>query len=105
MKHTLKLAVSYIDTASGNVHQLPAVYTRSGVLISHLRYLAWYSEKSDSWREKSVFAVRLLIDYINAAPNFKKTTALLKNFTEALVTGTIDYESSDDWDYSGSPEI
>jgi site-specific recombinase XerD len=96
MKHTLKLAVSYTDTASGNVHQLPAVYTRSGVLISHLRYLAWYSEKSDSWREKSVFAVRLLIDYIDAAPNFKKTTALLKNFTEALVTGTIDYESSDD---------
>jgi site-specific recombinase XerD len=96
MKHTLKLAVSYTDTASGNVHQLPAVYTRRGVLISHLRYLAWYSEKSDSWREKSVFAVRLLIDYIDAAPSFKKTTALLKNFTEALVTGTIDYESSDD---------
>jgi site-specific recombinase XerD len=96
MKHTLKLAVSYTNTASGNVHQLPAVYTRSGVLISHLRYLAWYSEKSDSWREKSVFAVRLLIDYIDAAPSFKKTTALLKNFTEALVTGTIDYESSDD---------
>lgn len=96
MKRTLKLAVCYTDTASGNVHQLPAVYTRSGILISHLRYLAWYSEKSDSWREKSVFAVRLLIDYIDAAPGFKKATTLLKNFTEALVTGTIDYEASDD---------
>lgn len=94
MKHTLKLAVSYTDTASGNRHQLPAVYTRSGILISHLRYLAWYSEKSDSWKEKSIFAVRLLIDYIESAPGFSKTTALLKNFTEALVTGTIDYQRS-----------
>ncbi len=96
MKHTLKLAVGYTDTASGNRHQLPAVYTRSGILISHLRYLAWYSEKSDSWKEKSIFAVRLLIDYIEATPGFGKTTTLLKNFTEALVTGTIDYQTSDD---------
>ena len=96
MKYTLKLAVSYTDTASGNKYQLPAVYTRSGILISHLRYLAWYSEKSDSWREKSVFSVRLLIDYIESTSGFKKTTALLKNFTEALVTGTIDYQSSND---------
>lgn len=96
MQRTLKLAVSYTDTASGNQHQLPAVYIRNGILISHLRYLAWYSEKSDSWREKSVFSVRLLIDYIEAAPSFKKTIALLKNFTEALVTGTIDYQTSDD---------
>lgn len=96
VKHTLKLATIYTDTASGNHLQLPAVYTQSGILISHLRYLAWYSEKSDSWREKSVFSVRLLIDYIEATPTFDKATALLKNFTEALVTGTIDFQSSDD---------
>ena len=96
MKHTLKLAVSYTDTASGNRYQLPAVYTRNGILISHLRYLAWYSEKSDSWREKSIFSVRLLIDYVESAPFTRKATALLKNFTEALVTGTIDYKTSDD---------
>lgn len=96
MKQTLKVAVSYTDTASGNRHQLPAIYTRSGILISHLRYLAWYSEKSESWREKSVFALRLLIDYIEAVPSFQKATTLLKNFTEALVTGTIDYQASDD---------
>lgn len=96
MKHSMKLAVTFTDTASGNRHQLPAVYTHRGVLVSHLRYLAWYSEKSDSWREKSVFAVRLLIDYIESAPTFKKATSLLKIFTEALVTGTINYETSDD---------
>lgn len=96
MKRTLKLSVNYTDTASGNRYQLPAVYTQSGILISHLRYLAWYSEKSDSWREKSIFAVRLLIDYMEAVPTFRKATVLLKSFTEALVTGTIDYQSCDD---------
>ncbi len=96
MKNTLKLAVSYTDTASGNRYQLPAVYTRNGILISHLRYLAWFSEKSDLWRERSIFSVRLLIDYVESAPFTRKATALLKNFTEALVTGTIDYETSDD---------
>lgn len=94
MFHTLKIAVSYTDTASGNQYQLPAIYTRSGILVSHLRYLAWYSEKSDSWKEKSVQALRLLIDYIESAREFKKTTALLRSFTEALVTGTIDHQSS-----------
>lgn len=96
MNHTLKLAVTYTDIASGNSHQLPAVFTRNGLLISHLRYLAWYSEKSDSWREKSIYAVRLLIDYIEAAPNIDKATKLLKSFTEALVTGTINHQTSDD---------
>lgn len=96
MKHTLKLATTYTDTASGNQYQLPAVYTRGGILISHLRYLAWHSEKSDSWREKSVFSARLLIDYVEATPTFDKATALLKNFTQALVTGTIDFESVND---------
>lgn len=96
MKHSLKLAVTYTDTASENQYQLPAVYTRGGILISHLRYLAWYSEKSDSWREKSIFSVRLLIDYIEATPTFDKVTALLKNFTLALVTGTTNFQHSND---------
>jgi len=38
----------------------------------------------------------LLIDHIESTQGFKKTTALLKSFTEALVTGTIDYQTSDD---------
>ncbi|BDZ75036.1 integrase [Methylophaga marina] len=96
MKHTIKLATTYTDITSGNSHHLPAIYTRNGILISHLRYLAWFSEKSDSWREKSIYAVRLLIDYIEAAPDIDKATKLLKSFTEALVTGTINHQSSDD---------
>ncbi|SFM69763.1 gamma-mobile-trio recombinase GmtY [Halopseudomonas yangmingensis] len=96
MKSTFKLIVDYTDIASGKKQTLPAVYTSKGILISHLRYLAWNSDKSQSWKQRSVFSVRLLIDYVEAAFGFKKTTALLKSFTEALVTGTIDYESSTD---------
>lgn len=96
MKHSLKLATSYTDTASRNRYQLPAIYTRSGVLVSHLRYLAWNSDKSHSWREQAVHSVRLLIDYVESVPSFRQVTPLLKNFTEALLTGTIDYQASDD---------
>ena len=96
MKHSLKLATRYTDTASGNTHQLPAIYTRSGILVSHLRYLAWNSDKSQSWREQSTHSVRLLIDYVESVPGFRQATPLLKNFTEALVTGTIDYQACDD---------
>lgn len=96
MKESLKLEVLYTDTASNNCFEIPAVYTRSGVLISHIRYLAWYSEKSESWRERSVFSVRLLIDYIEATPTLFKTTVILKSFTEALVTGTIDFNCGND---------
>lgn len=96
MNSSLKLQVVYRDVSSGNKYQLPAIYTRSGILISHVRYLAWYSEKSESWRERSVFSLRLLIDYIEAATGFWKTLGLLKNFARALEVGTIDYESSND---------
>lgn len=96
MKHSLKLAADYTDTASSNRYQFPVIYTRSGILISHLRYLAWHSEKSHAWREHSILAIRLLIDYVEAVPSIEKVTALLKNFTEALVAGTIDYHAVND---------
>ncbi len=35
-------------------------------------------------------------NHIESAPFTGKATALLKNFTEALVTGTIDYKTSND---------
>ncbi|EGN74541.1 phage integrase family protein [Idiomarina sp. A28L] len=96
MQHSLKLAVTYNDVVSGNKHRLPAVLTSRGLLTSHLRYLSWYSSKSDAWREKSIQAIRLLIDFIEASPNFDKATRLLKSFVECLVTGTIDYGTYSD---------
>lgn len=96
MNSSLKLAVIYTDIASGNIYNLPAIFTAKGLVASHLRYLAWYSSKSDAWREKSVQSIRLLIDYIEATPHVDKATKLLRNFVEALVTGTINYETSFD---------
>lgn len=96
LNSSFRISVNYLDTLSENRYQLPAVYTRKGILVSHLRYLAWYSEKSHSWKEKSVLAIRLLIEYIEAVPEITKATPLLKSFTQALVTGTINYETSND---------
>ena len=88
--------MEYTDVASNNIYDLPGIQTKNGILISHVRYLAWYGEKSNSWQERSVFSARLLIDYVDAHPTFKKVTSLLKNFTEALVTGTIDFSTASD---------
>ena len=89
-----KVQVRYVDVASGNVYLLPAVYTESGVIASHLRYLAWFSYKSESWKERSVFSLRLLISYINSLSGEIRAIDLLKSFTRSLVTGTIDYPES-----------
>lgn len=96
MAYTHKISVTYRDVNSGNKYLLPAIYTERGVIISHLRYLAWYHEKSESWKERSIFSLRLLIDYINSVPNITKASVLLKNFTRAQITGTIDYETYND---------
>ena len=96
MPYSQKINVNYKDVASGHSYLLPALYTEKGLIISHLRYLAWYHDKSQSWKERSLFSLRLLIDYINAVPRANKASQLLKNFTRALVTGTIDYERVDD---------
>lgn len=96
MAYTHKISVTYRDVDSGNKYLLPAIYTERGVIISHLRYLAWYHEKSESWKERSIFSLRLLIDYINSVPNITKASVLLKNFTRAQITGTIDYETYND---------
>lgn len=64
--------------------------TENGILISHLRYLSIKHNKSQSWKERSVFAVILLIKYINKnKKNFKKATELLRSFTLSLTEGTI----------------
>jgi len=63
--------------------------TEKGIIISHLRYLAWFNSKSEAWKERSCYALKLLLKYINATPNLDSATKVLKAFTEALITGTI----------------
>jgi site-specific recombinase XerD len=96
MAYTTKIYVNYSDNESKQDFNLPALYTDKGLVISHLRYLAWFNNKSESWRERSIFSLKLLLDYINALPDISSATQALKSFTTALVAGTIDYKSLDD---------
>ena len=43
MAYIQKINVKYHDKEAGSICELPALYTEKGVVISHIRYLAWYS--------------------------------------------------------------
>ncbi|NNG81336.1 gamma-mobile-trio recombinase GmtY [Acinetobacter sp. ANC 5378] len=85
-----KIYVNYKDCSNNSSFTLPAILTDKGIVISHVRYLAWNNSKSESWKERSCFALCLLLKYIQAVPDINNATQVLKSFTEALVTGTID---------------
>lgn len=91
MAYVIKIKALYQNDQTGRTIKLPALLTESGILISHLRYLAHHSKKSSSWKEKSTQAIKLLIEYINANKGlFRQTTKLLASFVRALVEGTVD---------------
>ena len=90
MPYVKKIYVNYKDFTTHTSLVLPCILTDKGVIISHLRYLAWFNSKSASWKERSCYALKLLIKYINSVPHIENATKLLKAFTEALITGTID---------------
>lgn len=76
---------------------LPGLLTESGLLLSHLRYLANNIRKSPSWRELSTLSVTHLLNYINANANrFERTVDLLDSFSRALSLGTICRNTLDD---------
>ena len=90
MAYTLKRRVSYKASAASLSHNLPAIFTKSGLLISHLRYLYSNRGKSPSWMERNTFAVELLLKFIERqVSNFSSATELLRAFVEALQFGTI----------------
>ncbi|CDF93883.1 MULTISPECIES: gamma-mobile-trio recombinase GmtY [unclassified Pseudomonas] len=94
MAYVTKVIVRYRNDDTGREVQLPGLLTQAGILISHLRYLASKRIKSESWKERSTFAVRLLIKYINANENcFEETRDLLSAFAQAIEFGTIDHET------------
>ncbi|PMO79227.1 gamma-mobile-trio recombinase GmtY [Vibrio breoganii] len=91
MAYTLKRRVSYKASAASLSHNLPAIFTDSGLLISHLRYLYSNRGKSPSWMERNTFAVELLLKFIDhQVTKFSTATELLKAFVEALQFGTIE---------------
>ncbi|MGZ3814829.1 MAG: gamma-mobile-trio recombinase GmtY [Mucilaginibacter sp.] len=97
MGYVIQRIVSYRNDRTGKKYDLPALFTETGLIISHLRYLSTKSNKSPSWITRSAFSLRLLIQYLNANENcFEQTTELLQSFTDCLTTGTIDYQQMDD---------
>lgn len=96
MPYVKKIYVNYKDCTSQSTLVLPCILTEKGIIISHLRYLAWYNSKSESWKERSCYALQLLLKYINAVPHINSATKVLKAFTEALITGTINPSNNTD---------
>ncbi|MGH1431802.1 MAG: gamma-mobile-trio recombinase GmtY [Neptuniibacter sp.] len=96
-KYAIKIRTRYKNDYTGKELALPAIYTESGLLISHLRYLAENSYKSGSWLDRSVFAVMLLIRYINVNQSaFEDAASLLRSFSQCLSFGTINPSTLED---------
>jgi len=99
MASAIKINTRYVNDDTGREIELPGIFTKDGILLSHLRFLASsrYLKKSASWRERNVFSVKLVLSYIRANEGrFKKTTELLEAFAAALEYGTINIESQRD---------
>lgn len=97
MGYAIKIKTRYRNDQTGRELLLPAVFTENGLLISHLRYLSTNARKSASWKERSVFAVILLLRYINVNRSlFPQATELLRSFSLALIEGTINPGTMED---------
>lgn len=101
MSYVLKTKCKYKVDRTGSTHEFPCVLTKSGVLTSHVQYLYRNRTKSQSWVEKSVSSIILLIKYIDAntqsLSNIQKIQGieLLRSFTLALNLGTIGLKGQD----------
>lgn len=97
MTFAIKINAKYhVDGTSKPAH-LPAIITERGLLVSHLRYLYHNRFKSHSWREKSVQALLLLLEYMEANSTFFNSARdLFEGFMNAIIFGTIDEETLTD---------
>ena len=95
--YVFKIKTRYLSDATGKELSLPALFTESGVVLSHLRFLALNYHKSASWKERAVFSLKLLIEFIHANSHiFSSATELLRAFAKALVEGTINQTTLED---------
>lgn len=75
---------------------LPVIVTHDGLLRSYLDYLLVNRNKSRSWKDRSAFAVRLLLDYTKQNEDcFDHPQRLFLEFANCLYTGTIGEDGSD----------
>ncbi|MBD9424505.1 site-specific integrase [Pseudomonas sp. PDM15] len=81
---------SFVVGATGIQHVLPIVVTEHGVLDQFARYTYLNHRKSRSWQESSVFAVRLLLEFMEANHGcYDDPRTLFTEFSDALFTGTV----------------
>lgn len=96
MPYNLKRHVIYKANNAAPTINLPAIFTEKGLLVSHLKFLYSKRNKSQSWLERNVFAVELLLKFINAHTNtFTSATELLRSFVDTLCFGSIDDSHQD----------
>jgi len=96
MEYVLKRRVQYQANDASKLLTVHAIFTQSGVLLSHLRFLDRNRHKSQSWLERNSFAVEQLLRYIQANTLLGlSATELLRSFVAALCFGTIDNNNSD----------
>ncbi|MBC8798005.1 MULTISPECIES: gamma-mobile-trio recombinase GmtY [Shewanella] len=96
MAYVFKRHVNYKANQSALMVTLPAIFTEQGLLVSHLRFLYSKRHKSQSWIERNIFAVELLLKFINAHINTSTSaTEMLRSFVDTLCFGSIDNSNDD----------
>jgi hypothetical protein len=96
MEYVIKRKVLYRANDGSKRITVHAIFTQSGVLLSHLRFLDRNRHKSASWQERNSFAVGLLLQYIQANKNLiLSATELLRSFVSCLCFGTIESDGTD----------
>ncbi|QSX33746.1 tyrosine-type recombinase/integrase [Shewanella avicenniae] len=104
MDYVLKRIVEFNAFPGAKPFVVHALFTEKGVLISHLRYLYRHRSKSQSWLERSAFAVELLLTFIHANSHLEQSAKmLLANFVDALNFGTVDNDCFDESGLYWSP--
>ncbi|SDG80724.1 Phage integrase family protein [Pseudomonas benzenivorans] len=81
---------SFMADATGAQAVLPVIVTEHGVLDQFARYIHLNRQMSRSWQDSAVFAVQLLLEYMEANQRFYDSPrALFAAFSNALYTGTV----------------
>jgi len=96
MLHSTQLRAEISLDNSGVTISLPTIVTTEGLNKSHLEYLLFSRHKSESWLERSTFALRLLIDYMAVNENvFATPKKMFIEFCEKLYLGTVGRDGED----------
>ncbi len=96
MSYVIKRYVIYHPDNTGLKFNFPAIFTQDGLLKSYLSFLVCHANKSQSWIERNVFSIKILIDYMHANEGIiMGGTELLRSFTYCLSSGTVNVEGND----------